>query len=113
MSVLKANFNYNVEQNPKTTDDYLLKRTHGENGEEITIESKVNYKEIQESNGTADLWDLQRMKQAGIDVSRMTPHTSNPTREEGLDAVKDAANNFIERVEADVKKAIKNKETIL
>lgn len=105
MSVLKSYFS-NVEQNPPKTDDYLLKKTHGENGEEITIEHKVNYKEIQDNNGTCEMWDLEKMIKAGVDVKSISPKTENPTRAEGLNNVKEAAEKFVNRVKADIKKQI-------
>lgn len=103
MSVIKTGFNEKVEQNPKEGKDYLLAEKTGKDGSRELVEKLVNYKEIQETNGTVEMWDAQKMKEAGIDLKPLTPRTTANSRIEGATKAAESANELITKIENEIK----------
>lgn len=103
MSVIKTGYNYNVEQNRKEEKDYLLSEKTGKDGTTELVEEVVDYKKIQETNGTVEMWDTQKMRDAGINLKSITPRTQTNTKLEGAEKVVDNAKEVIKKIEKEIK----------
>lgn len=87
MSVLGSYFRFDVPADTPVTDDFLLVRHRGDDGEVTTEPEKVDYSSIQQQNGTADLWKLDTLLAAGITPSKLNVHTSSTTRSADYDLI--------------------------
>lgn len=103
MSVIKTGYNFNVEQNRKEEKDYLLREKTGKDGATELVEQVVNYKKIQETNGTVEMWDTQAMKDAGVNLKAITPRTQANTRLEGENKAVENAQQIINQIEKEIK----------
>lgn len=106
MSVLKKYFDKFVNQSSLVVDDFARKVNYDEDRNEFVTYEKVDYKKIQESNGTVELWSLDALLKAGINPS-FPVHTGLNTRLEGIGVINDASVAF-DKVFAD--DSNKNKE---
>ena len=104
MSVLKNGYDINVEQNHKDKKDYTLTEVTNKEGGTELVEKVIDYKKIQETNGTVEMWDTQKLKEAGIRLESMTPKNSNGTRIEGEEKAVEAAQNAVNRIKEEIKK---------
>ena len=104
MSVLKNGYNYKVEQSRKEEKDYLLTEVTNKEGGTELIEKVIDYKKIQETNGTVEMWETQKLREAGIKLETLTPKTNTGTRLEGETKVVESAQEVINRINKEIKK---------
>lgn len=88
MSVLNKYFDKSVNQCSPVAEDFNRVVNYDENGNEFITYQKVDYKKIQESNGTVDMWSLNSLLSAGINPN-FPIHTGLNTRLEGVSIVND------------------------
>lgn len=103
MSVIKTGYNYNVEQNKKEEKDFLLREKTGKDGSTELVEEVVDYKKIQETNGTVEMWDTQMLRDAGVNLKSITPRTQANTMLEGETKAVENAKEIINQIEKEVK----------
>ena len=103
MSVIKTGYNFNVEQNRKEEKDYLLREKTSKDGSTELVEQVVDYKKIQETNGTVEMWDTQKMLDAGVNLKSITPRTQDNNRLEGESKAVENAQQIIKQIEKEIK----------
>ena len=79
-------FNYDLNQASPVKEDVARVVKYDEDGNEYIVYEKVDYKKLQESLGSVNMWSLESLVKAGIDPA-FPIHTGNPTRLEGQDAL--------------------------
>lgn len=89
MSILKAYFDKNVDQESRVVPDYIRKVNYDNDGNEFITYEEVDLQKFQESLGTVDMWSLDALLKAGIDPA-FSIHTGLNTRLEGVGIVNSA-----------------------
>lgn len=86
MSVLKAYFDKNVNQESRVCPDYVRKVNYDKNGNEFITYEEFDSAAYQESLGSVNDWSLTSLLKAGIDPA-FPISTTNPTRLDGFGEV--------------------------
>lgn len=89
MSVLKAYFDKNVNQESRVCPDFVRKVNYDKNGREIITYEEFDSAKYQESLGTVNDWSLSALLKAGIDPD-FHISTGLVSRLEGIDTVNSA-----------------------